>query len=65
MSKILQMMEKGTALQFKNKSLEEIDIDMEDLDDINLNSEEVQTNQENNLSMEVDADYNNGNNLVL
>lgn len=58
-------MEKGTALQFKNKSLEEIDIDMEDLDDINLNSEEVQTNQENNLSMEVDADYNNGNNLVL
>lgn len=31
-SKILQIMEKGNAAQFKNKSLEEIDIDMNEVE---------------------------------
>jgi hypothetical protein len=31
-SKILQLMEKGNAADFKNKSLDEIDIDMENVE---------------------------------
>lgn len=31
-SKILQIMEKGNAAQFKNKSLDEIDIDMNEVE---------------------------------
>lgn len=40
-SKILQLMEKGDAARFKNKCLDEIDIDMEDIElDVEENIEE-------------------------
>lgn len=39
-SKILQLMEKGNAAQFKNKSLDEIDIDMEYIEDQRESHEE-------------------------
>lgn len=40
-SKILHIMEKGNAARFKNKSLEDIEIDMEEideLDEVNVNN---------------------------
>ncbi|KAI4463225.1 hypothetical protein MML48_4g00006583 [Holotrichia oblita] len=37
-SKILQLMEQGNATQFKNKCLEEIDIDMENIEDVTQNN---------------------------
>ncbi|KAI4468115.1 hypothetical protein MML48_2g00008774 [Holotrichia oblita] len=37
-SKILQLMEQGNAAQFKNKCLEEIDIDMENIEDVTQNN---------------------------
>ncbi|KAI4463217.1 hypothetical protein MML48_4g00016860 [Holotrichia oblita] len=36
--KILQLMEQGNAAQFKNKCLEEIDIDMENIEDVTQNN---------------------------
>lgn len=42
-SKILQLMETGNAAKFKNKSLDEIDIDMETI----VEAENVRENVEN------------------
>lgn len=51
-SKIIQLMEKGNAAHFKNKALDEIEIDMENIVE-NLESAEVEADRLENTEGEM------------
>ncbi|CAH0549886.1 unnamed protein product [Brassicogethes aeneus] len=61
-SKILQLMEKGNAAEFKNKCLEEIDIDMENVEEDEFN--ELEAESDGNIVLGIAQNDNNDVNIV-